>query len=212
MNPADRIPNWTQLRQEAAVLQRLVECPPWIQLYEPHDVDTAVRASFRRWAPAEVEPSVLMIQAIWERAENEAWLQKLPTEQQQHTVSRLARTLHLFALAPEEGPARSSFGAACAFQAPNSKAPIISRGRFARLVNPPPDTQRRLESLGRAFRHFRQKGVRVKSEDAEKLLAFLYTDDPKSVVARWANDYFGRPAAEEATAEPSETPSSPVTA
>lgn len=205
MNPADRIPNWTRLRQEAAMLRRLVERPPWIKQREPHDVDTATRAAFRRWAPADVEPSVLMIQAVWDRLGCETWLRELPEEQQRHTASRLARALHLFALAPEEGPACSSFGAACAFQPPKSKAPIISHGRFARLVNPPPDVQRRIETLSRAFRYFRQKGVRVKPDDAENLLAFLFTDDSKPVVARWANDYFGRPADAEPSPESSET-------
>ncbi len=192
MNPADRIPNWTQLRQEASLLQRLIQRPPWIQQYEPHDVVTAIRAAFRRWAPAEQEPNLLMIAALWERLGNESWLRELSEEESRHVISRLARSLHLFALASEEGTACSSFGAACAFKPPKSKAPIVSVARFARLVNQPPETPRRLEALSRAFRYFRQKGVRVKPDDAENLLIFLFTDDPKSVVSRWANDYFSR--------------------
>lgn len=205
MSHVNRIPNWTQLRREASLLEHLIQSPPWIQLHEPHDVDTAVRAAFRRWAPAEEEPSVLMIATMWDRVEREGWLHELSNEEQRNVISRLARTLHLFALATEEGPSLSSFGAACAFRPAKSQAPIISNGRFARLVNAPSDTQRRLEALDRAFRHFRQKNVRVQASDAENLLAFLYTDNPKPVISRWANDYFGRPPSPdtpvEATAE-----------
>lgn len=199
-NPT-RIPSKEQLNREADLLRRLIEHPPWKRVYAPFEIDTAVRAAFRRWSPAEEKPSLLMLHAIWDRLgeQERKWLESLPQDLRDDAASRIARTLHLFALAADEGPALASFGAACAYIPPKSKQAIISTKRFARLVNSPPEVKLRLEALGRACRYFRQKGVRVQSADADNMMIFLFGANPKRVTSRWANDYFSRATADDST-------------
>lgn len=208
MNDVNHTPRTEELRREARLLQHLVDHPPWKQPYEPFDIDTAVRAAFRRWAPAEGFPSLLMIHAVWDRASkpDREWLDSLPTDRRDAAISRIARALHLFALAAEDGPALHSFGAACAYIPSASRGPVVSNNRFARLLNAPPEDTLRLEALSRAFRHFRQKGIRVQGTDARNLLVFLFGEYPKPVISRWASDYF-RHTTEETTSGSPETDS-----
>ncbi len=197
----DRIP-WTQFDAELTLVRHLVHDPPWA-----HTDDRGLRAAFRRWTPAVVEPSVEMLAALWPRVPAGGW-QGLDEAGLERAVRHAALVLHLLALglAPDEpGKRTTNLGAA-------ARAVGVAEGRFARLMNTPAPA--RLEALGRLFRRLRAGRVHLhltaprpaegepdrrstlrtlrdlRRDDLAALLAFLFTDNPKPAVARWAAGYY----------------------
>lgn len=186
----------------------LLDPPPWTSGANDALVDRGVRAAFRRWAPAEGAPPFDLIAPIWQRLNDletyrakQGWDQLIPEQwtldDREEVVRRTAMLLHLIALLPEEGQVLDNFGTAC-------RAAGVANGRFARLVNPPTELTRRLETLSRAFRRFRQQNVRLRllgdgetakerQLELEAFHRFLFTDDFTSAVSRWARGYFWQP-------------------
>jgi hypothetical protein len=208
----DLIP-WKQFDAELALVRHLVHAPPWAR-----DDDRGLRAAFRRWTVADEEPTVEMLAVLWPRVPVGGWrdLDEAATER---AVRHAALVLHLLALglAPDEqGQPASNLGAA-------ARAAGVAEGRFARLVNTP--SPARLETLGRLFRRFRAQRVQLRLtaprpeegqperrstartlrdlryDDLAALLAFLFTDNPKPAVARWAAGYYRTETPAEAIAE-----------
>ncbi|ARA93896.1 hypothetical protein AWN76_012490 [Rhodothermaceae bacterium RA] len=197
----DLIP-WHQFDAELTLVRHLVHDPPWA-----HTDDRGLRAAFRRWTPADVEPSVEMLAALWPRVPAGGW-KGLDEPGLERAVRHAALVLHLRALGldpGEPGTPTTNLGAA-------ARAASVAEGRFARLMNTPAPA--RLEALGRLFRRLRTARVHLhltapKPEDGETdrrstlatlkdlrrddlaaLLAFLFTDDPKPAVSRWAAGYY----------------------
>lgn len=198
-------PPYRHTNDELKVLAALLKRPPWKLHGDADREDRGTRAAFRRWSPTTGEPSYSLTAPIWlrlneieEHRARQDWDSLVPatwTENDREEVVRRAATLlHLVALQPDDGRPVDNFGAAC-------RAAGVSNGRFARLVNPPPDVARRVEALSRAFRRFRQQGVHLRlfaeAEKQKERLAelwafhtFLFTDDPARAVSRWAQGYF----------------------
>ncbi len=193
---------WSQFDAELALVRYLVHEPPWLRTD-----DRGVRAAFRRWTTTDAEPTVEMLAALWPRVPAGGWggLDESATER---SVRHAALVLHLLALgidADELGQPAASLGAA-------ARAAGVAEGRFARLMNTP--ALARLETLGRLFRRFRAQRVHLRLtaprpeegqpdrrstfhtlrdtryDDLAALLAFLFTDNPKPAVARWAAGYY----------------------
>ena len=210
----DFIP-WRLFDTECSLVRHLVHDPPWIR-----NDDRGLRAAFRRWTPADVEPSVEMLAALWPRVPAAGW-QGLEEPDLERAVRHAAYVLHLLALglAPDEkGKPASNLGEA-------ARAAGVAEARFARLMNTPPSA--RLEALGRLFRRLRAARVLLRltapkpddgepdrrsnrntlkdlrRDDLAAILAFLFTDNPKPAVARWAAGYYHTPNLTEAI--PTET-------
>ena len=191
-----------QFDAELTLVRHLVHDPPWVRTD-----DRGLRAAFRRWTPADVEPSVEMLAALWPRVPAGGW-RGLDAPALERAVRHAALVLHLPALglAPDEpGQTTTNLGAA-AWKAG------VAEGRFARLMNTPAPA--RLEALGRLFRRLRAARVHLRltapkpdegepdrrstwatlrdlrRDDLAALLAFLFTDNPKPAVARWAAGYY----------------------
>ena len=193
---------------EVRAMAALLHPPPWTSGPDSDREDRGVRAAFRRWAAAEGDPGLDLLAPVWLRLndleafrDKQGWDRLIPESwtkaDAEEVVRRTVMLLHLIALLPDEGGVLDNFGAAC-------QAAGVSNGRFARLVNPPPDLTRRLEALSRAFRRFRQQNVRLRlideGETAKKRYAelvafrhFLFTDDATWAVSRWARGYFWEP-------------------
>lgn len=185
-------PPLTPFQGEAALLGKLADAPPWATTKSNPRGDTALRATFRRWSPADETPATLMLDAVFRAASSQSWFDLLSQDMQDDAASRVARALHVFSLDADDGRALASFGAACGHRRKPNSGPVITTLRFARLVNPPPSERLRLETLGRAFRRFGspEVSIRVAGSDAPNVLRFLFDDDPARTVARWAGDYF----------------------
>ena len=191
-----------QFDAELTLVRHLVHDPPWMRTD-----DRGLRAAFRRWSPPDVEPSVEMLAALWPRVPAGGW-QGLDEPGLERAVRHAALVLHLLALglAPDEkGKTTTNLGAA-------AREAGVAEGRFARLMNTPAPA--RLEALGRLFRRLRAARVHLhltapkpgegepdrrssrttlrdtRRDDLAALLTFLFTDDPKPAVARWAAGYY----------------------
>ncbi len=197
----DRIP-WSELDAELALVRHLVHVPPWLR-----DDDRGLRAAFRRWTPADEEPSIEMLAALWPRVPAAGW-RGLDPPGTERAVRHAALVLHLLALGlgpDEQGQPATNLGRA-------AQAAGVAEGRFARLMNTPAPA--RLEALGRLFRRFRAQRVYLRlaaprpedgeddrrstratlrdtrRDDLAAFLAFLFTDDPRPAVSRWAAGYY----------------------
>lgn len=155
---------------EVVLVRNLVERPSWHRPERPagQQTDRALRADYRRWTAADVEPTSLMMASLWQhRAFEDSTLEggwrshggklSLNADATQRTVQHAAVLLHLVALA-EGGAGRA---------APSGK-PVDNLGkaardagvaevRFARIVNTAPSA--RLDTLGRVFRQIGRAGV-----------------------------------------------------
>jgi|GEM_PF-6760441 len=191
-----------QFDAELTLVRHLVHDPPWMRTD-----DRGLRAAFRRWTPADGEPSIEMLGALWPRVPAGKW-QGLDEPALERAVRHAALVLHLPALGldpGEPGKPTTNLGAA-------AQAADVAEGRFARLMNTPAPA--RLDALGRLFRRLRAKGIPLhatapkpgegepdrrstratlrdtRRDDLAALLTFLFTDDPKAAIARWAAGYY----------------------
>lgn len=196
----NRLIPWSEFDAEVALVRYLVHERPWTRT---GDDDRALRATFRRWTTADGEPTPLMLAPLWQRVPSDGW-RGLDEPGVDRAVHHAALVLHLLALgldADAPGVPTTNLGAA-------AKAADVAEGRFVRIANTPAPA--RLETLGRLFRRFRQQNVHlhivIKAKEGEvpdyraqrdprrdelaALLAFLFTDDPKPAVSRWAAGYY----------------------
>ncbi len=200
MSPSERIP-LNQFDAELRLVRRLVARLPW---QRGDETDRGLRAAYRRWTPGNTlgtppEASVEMTAPLWARVAGPA--EGLTDDATLRAVRHAAFVLHLVALGADEGAEAPNVGSAC-------RRADVADGRFVRLMHAP--ERARLEVLGRAFRRFRQAGVRVRlvaddaadwsryrtldhssRDDLAALLAFLFTDRPERAIARWAAAFFG---------------------
>lgn len=194
---------------EVALVRYLARDVPWRRA--DGSEDRGLRATFRRWAAADGDPTPLMLAPLWQRIPAAGW-EGLPASSVDRAVHHAALVLHLVALGEGgSGKPVDNLGAA-------AKAADVAEGRFVRLVNSPAPA--RLEALARLFRQFARKGVpyRVaapkpaeeeataeggadrrstlatlrdtRRDDLAALLAFLFTDDPGPAASRWAAGYY----------------------
>ena len=198
-----------QLGDEAALLTALADVPPWAESPARPRGDRGLRSAFRRWSPQSGTLPPALLEPVFDAAGRREWFTRLPPDGQDASAARVAAALHLFALGPREENRHTtavSFGAACGREPSSGKGAVVSNGRFARLVNAPPDPALRLLALGRAFRHLGAANVRVAGSDAPNLLRFLFTTEPESAVARWAGDYFRMRPIRDEIDHPAEVP------
>lgn len=210
---------WPAFDAEVALVRHLVHDRPWVR--PGGEDDRALRAAFRRWSTADGEPTPLMLAPLWQHpAVCNNW-HDLAEPDLDRAVHHAAFVLHLLALGldpDDSGTPATNLGAA-------AKAAGVAEGRFVRLVNTPAPA--RLETLGRLFRRFRQQNVHLhltsgkpdenepdrrstratlrdlRRDDLAALLAFLFTDDPKRAVSRWAAGYYRMESTTESLADAS---------
>ncbi len=209
----NRIPG-PEFDAELGLVRHLVSEPPWVR-----SESKGLRAAFRRWTSADLEPSLEMLAPLWRRIPAVGW-KGLNDPSTVRSVHHAAFVLHLLALGLDPG-GKQSFNLGKA-----AKDARVGDGRFARLMNTPFPS--RMEALGRLFRRFRSEGIYLRiaaprpdedefdcrsrrwtardprRDDLAAMQMFLFTNDPKIAVARWAAGYFRSETSTERTEAPTE--------
>ncbi len=182
--------NSERLSPREKLIRHSVEHPPWLlPRGDSHsETNRGTWAAFKRWTAADQEPSVEMLAAVWKSPFFSSF--GLDGHALDEAVRRATLILHVYALMSPDGPMLDNIGTACSYRAGGTSKAIVSEARFARIVNTPPPWIHRLEALARLARRFRAAGIRVKHGDAVQMHRFVFGDNTKRVIARWANSYY----------------------
>lgn len=202
---------WDEFDAEVALVRHLLREIPWRR---SSGEDRALRAAYRRWTTADEEPSPLMLQPLWARVPAGGW-HGLADDGLDRAVHHAALLLHLVALG-EGGTGRPVDNLGAAAKAANLAEGRFAR----LVNTPEPARLTALARLFRRFarenvnyRPIAPAGPeQAVSEDAERapailpstratlrdsrrddlaaLLAFLFTNDPKTPASRWAAGYY----------------------
>lgn len=195
---------WQEFNAELTLVRHLVHEYPW---QRGVNEDRGLRSEFRRWDASDQDPSVTMLAPLWRRVPADGWtgLNEIGLDRSVHHAAML---LHLLALGEtvfsDKRPA-SNLGTA-------ARRADVKEGRFNRLVNTPGTA--RLKALSRLCRQLRQKNVAYRLtiskpsdgemerrstlrtlrdgrvDDLAAILTFLFTDNPKVSISRWAAGYY----------------------
>jgi len=200
----NRLISTPEFDAELALVRHLTKEFPW---QRSGSEDRGLRSEFRRWTVADCEPSPLMLASLWTRVPRAGWdgLSEAGLDRAVHHTALILHLLAVGAQPPHEKPPENNLGTA-------AKLAGVKEGRFTRLVSAPGPA--RLAVLSRLFRQFRQKNVSYKMtwpepaegefdrrsarhtlrdsrvDDLAAILVFLFTDDPKPSIRRWAAGYY----------------------
>lgn len=197
-----------------ALVRHLVARPPW---HRPERAtgqqnDRALRAEYRHWTSADVEPTPLMLAPLWQRTPVDGW-RGLDEASVDRGVHLAAIVLHLVALAEGGAGRETPTGAPVDNLGRAARDAGVAEVRWARIVNAAPSV--RLDAVGRLMRQIGRAGVpyrvaapRADDEDAPDrrstrqtlhhpqrddlaaLVAFLFTADSKPAASRWTAGYY----------------------
>jgi len=200
----NRLIPYPEFDAELALVRHLLKELPW---QRGGNEERGLRSEFRHWTVADHEPSPIMLASLWMRVPGDGW-NGLSDTGLDRAVHHAALLLHLLAVGvqpPHEKPPEINLGTA-------AKLAGVKEGRFTRLVSTPGPA--RLAAVSRLFRQLRQKNIFYKLtwpapgdgerdrrstrrtlrdgrvDDLAAILVFLFSDDPKPAISRWAAGYY----------------------